>query len=239
MASHGLNPASERLFGYSGGGDGQNIDIVVPKDARRGARHPGKVARGRADHFETVGCADGTSVEVSAAPVKSPAGATVGACWAGRHRQQIDGAAFTRRSRSAAAFETSQDLILRRTARAIVQASPSAWAILGVPTRRDVGRSAVDFSSSRRSHPTQRDAPGAAAGDETSKAATFTGMAASDHDWMGRVGVRECHHFLIGRDYDRRARRRKESRLRASRCGHHRYRARCLRSMDEAGDRRD
>jgi PAS domain S-box-containing protein len=70
----------------------------------------GKVGRGeRADHFETVRLRqDGTSVEVSVSvsPVKSPAGATVGACQGGRDigRRKSTELALTREIEGAAAF---------------------------------------------------------------------------------------------------------------------------------------
>ena len=209
----GWNPASERLFGYSAEEViGQSIDLIVPEDRRAEARDIlGKVGRGeRADHFETVRLhKDGTSVEVSVSvsPVKSPAGATVGACQVARDigRRKSTELALTREiEERRRIFETSQDLILVTDRKGnYVQVSPSAWTILGFRPEEMVGRSAVDFIYPDDLDPTRNEMRLARRGrvmrNFECRYVHRDGRVVS-LTWMGTWSEPAERHFFIGRD---------------------------------------
>ena len=151
----GWNPAAERLFGYAAAeAVGKHIEFIVPPD-RTAEVHDilRRVSWGETiEHYETERVRkDGRTVEVSLSisPIKTPAGAIIGASKTVRDitesrrtqhalRQQIE-----ERRRI---FETSQDLILVIDPKGIlVQVSPSAETILGYAPEEMIGRNASEF----------------------------------------------------------------------------------------------
>ena len=151
----GWNPAAERLFGYTAAeAVGKRIDLIVPSDRTEEVNDIlRRISWGETiEQYETVRVRkDGSTVEVSLSisPIKTPAGAIIGASKIARDitesrrtqhalRQQIE-----ERRRI---FETSQDLILVSDPKGVlVQVSPSSEAILGYPPEEMIGRSAGEF----------------------------------------------------------------------------------------------
>jgi len=151
----GWNPAAERLFGYTAKESiGKGIDLIVPPD-RIAEVHDilRRVNWGETiEQYETMRLRkDGSTMEVSlsVSPIRSPAGAIIGASKTARDitesrrteqalRQQIE-----ERRRI---FDTSQDLILVIDPKGVlVQVSPSAETILGYTPGEMIGRNAGDF----------------------------------------------------------------------------------------------
>ena len=151
----GWNPACERLFGFSAQeAIGRSVDIVVPDDRRTEVRDLlGKVRRGeKVDLFETTRLDKARApidVSLSVSPVKSPSGTITGACTIARditEHNKTQAALTQEIEERRRIFETSQDLILVTDRKGnFVQVSPSSAAILGLPAREMIGRSAIEF----------------------------------------------------------------------------------------------
>jgi PAS domain S-box-containing protein len=151
----GWNAAAERMFGYAASEViGRSIDIITPAD-RLPELHDilRRVGRGeKIEHHETVQLhRDGRQVDVSVgiSAIRTPSGAIIGASNTAR---DITEAKRTQRKLNQEIeerrriFDTSQDLILITDPKGVlVQASPSALAILGYLPNEMTGRRADLF----------------------------------------------------------------------------------------------
>ncbi len=209
----GWNPAAERLFGYAAvEAVGKNIDFIVPPD-RTAEVHDilRRVTWGETiEQYETERVRkNGSSVEVSLSisPIKTPAGAIIGASKSARDitenrrtqhalRQQIE-----ERRRI---FDTSQDLILVIDPRGVlVQVSPSAETILGYAPDEMIGRNASEFlhpgdlEISRREMQLAR--RGQRAQNTDSRYLHKDGRIVT-LSWMGTWSEPVRRYFFVGRD---------------------------------------
>ena len=240
----GWNPAAERLFGYAAAeAVGKNIDLIVPPD-RTAEVHDilRRVSWGETiEQYETERVRkNGSSVEVSLSisPIKTPAGAIIGASKTARDitenrrtqhalRQQIE-----ERRRI---FETSQDLILVIDPRGVlVQVSPSCRNHSGICAGRNdrPQRERIPPPRRSRNQPQRRCAlarRGQRAQNTDSRYLHKDGRIVT-LSWMGTWSEPVRRYFFVGRDMT-------ESRLAQETLreseqlarGHHRHRARCLR----------
>ncbi|MGC2776821.1 MAG: PAS domain S-box protein [Bradyrhizobium sp.] len=151
----GWNPAAETMLGYSAEeAVGRDANFVVPPDRLAEAQDIlARVARGeQIQHFETVHIrkdGDPILVWLSISPIKSPSGQIIGASKIARditESRKTEQALRQQTEERRRIFETSQDLILITDRHGIVvQASPSAEAILGYRPAEMIGRSGADF----------------------------------------------------------------------------------------------
>jgi PAS domain S-box-containing protein len=209
----GWNPAAERLFGHTAvEAVGKSIDLIVPAD-RTAEAHDilRRVGRGeRIEHFETVRLhRDGSAVEVSLsiAPIKTPAGAIIGASKTARDITQ------TKRTQQALhqeieerrrIFETSQDLILVSDPKGtLIQVSPSSEAILGYLPEQMIGRSATEFIHPADLDSTRGELRAARRGQHTrnfdARYVHKDGRIVT-LSWMGTWSEPVHRHFFVGRD---------------------------------------
>jgi PAS domain S-box-containing protein len=209
----GWNPAAERLFGYAAAeAVGKNIDFIVPPD-RTAEVHDilRRVSWGETiEQYETERVRkNGSTVEVSLSisPIKTPAGAIIGASKSARDitesrrtqhalRQQIE-----ERRRI---FDTSQDLILVIDPKGVlVQVSPSAETILGYAPNEMIGRNASEFlhpddlEISRREMQLAR--RGHRAQNTDSRYVHKDGRIVT-LSWMGTWSEPVRRYFFVGRD---------------------------------------
>ena len=209
----GWNPAAERLFGYAAAeAVGKNIDFIVPPDRTAEVYDIlRRVGWGETiEQYETERVRkNGSSVEVSLSisPIKTPAGAIIGASKSARDitenrrtqhalRQQIE-----ERRRI---FDTSQDLILVIDPRGVlVQVSPSAETILGYAPDEMIGRNASEFlhpgdlEISRREMQLAR--RGQRAQNTDSRYVHKDGRIVT-LSWMGTWSEPVRRYFFVGRD---------------------------------------
>jgi PAS domain S-box-containing protein len=209
----GWNRAAERLFGFTASeAVGHRIEIIVPPDKHSEVRDIlRRVARGEAiEHFETLRLhKDGREVEVSlsVSPIRSTAGAIVGASKTARdiseskRAQQALNQEIEERRRI---FETSQDLILVSDgAGDLVQVSPSSISILGYEPGEMIGHSAFAFIHPDDLDRTRAEMQSARHGHQVrnfeARYLHKDGRAVM-LTWMGTWSEPVRRHFFVGRD---------------------------------------
>jgi len=209
----GWNPAAEHLFGYAAAeAIGKRIDLIVPRD-RLAEMHDilSRIGRGeRIEQYQTTRVRkDGRIVEVSLSisPIKTPAGAIIGASKIARdmtESRRAERALNQEIEERRRIFETSQDLILITDSKGVlVQVSPSAESILGYAPEEMAGRSAIDFIHADDLDSTRAEMRAARRGQHTrnfdSSYIHKDGRIVT-LSWMGTWSEPVGRHFFVGRD---------------------------------------